>query len=364
MRNKQAKLLAHVAIKALCVVAVSMVTLALIPSAFADDELAYRRQFQALDPSDIDGHMNLAKWCREEKAWELLDKQCNYVLRLEPDHAMAKVYLELAKSNLGSKGNNDPNTPDPQNSGGTGHIKSGEPIRELTNEEIQILRRNELALDRPERVPVDFKNKVLDRFWNYLAMRENLGPKDRAGFNRLRPAARKGQYMLSKVKEWQRASIDETTFVDEFSDDIVIEDDPALFRDFKNPRVSGVILNSCATARCHGGQNAGEFILFNERIMTDKMHYANYLALNEYEKNGERLINRDTPNRSLVLIFGQPETTGPGSAHPTPVDVVFTNPQNIKYRNLLSWLASLDVTQPDYGFSLDEPANSATGTKP
>jgi len=364
MNDKRTNLRSVFSVKLLGLVAAALIMLSVIPAAMADNELAYRRQFQALDPSDVTGHMNLAKWCREQEAWELLEKQCDYVLRLEPDHAMAKVYRELARSYQGNSGTNDPNAADPQANGVSGPRKRGEPIRELTNKEIQILRRNELALNRPERVSVNFKNNVLDRFWNYLAMRENLGPKDRVGFNRLRPAARKAQFMLAKIKEYERASLEESPFDDEFSEDIEIEDDPAMFRSFKSPRVSGVILNSCATARCHGGRDAGEFVLFNERVMTDKMHYANYMALIEYEKNGERLINRDNPQRSLILIFGQPETTGPGSAHPTKVDVVFPNPSNIKYRNLLGWLSSLDVTPPDYGFSLDEPAPTAKGSKP
>jgi hypothetical protein len=351
-------------LKLLGLVAASLVILAVIPSAHADDELAYRRQFQALDPSDIDGHMNLAKWCREQEAWELLEKQCDYLLRLDPDHEMAKVYRELARSKLGSSGSNDPNAPDPNAASGPGNHKRGEPIRELTDEEIQILRRNELALDRTERVQVNFKNKVLDRFWDYLATRENLGPRDRAAYNRLRPDARKAQFIFAKIKNYERTSTEDAPFVDDFSADIEINDDPALFRDFKNPRISGVILDSCATARCHGGHDAGEFMLFNSRVMTDKMYYANYLALNEYEKDGERLINRDNPQRSLILIFGQPLTTGPGSAHPTAVDVVFPNAGNIKYRNLLGWITSLGVIYPEYGFSLDEPAKTSQGSKP
>ncbi len=346
------------------ILAVAMVVLAMIPAALASDDLAYRRQFQALDPSDIEGHMNLAKWCREQEAWDLLEKQCDYVLRLDPDHAMAKVYRELARGKQGTSDSSDPNSADPQTNNGSGPRKRGEPIRKLTDDEVQILRRHELSLNRPERVPVEFKNDVLDRFWNYLATRENLGPKDRAGFNRLRPAARKAQFMLSAIENYKRLGTEDAPFDDEFSTDIVIEDDPAMFREFKHPRVSGVILNSCATARCHGGRDAGEFVLFNERVMTDKMHYANYLALNEFEKNGERLINRDNPQQSLLLIFGQPNNTGPGTAHPTEVDVVFPNPQNAKYRSLLGWLASLDVTQPEYGFSLEEPAITGKGSKP
>ncbi|GJM26742.1 MAG: hypothetical protein DHS20C16_31570 [Phycisphaerae bacterium] len=354
----------RVGVKLLGLLAAVMITQAVVPAALADDTLAYRRQFQALDPSDVAGHMNLAKWCREQEAWELLEKQCDYLLRLEPDHAMAKVYRELARSKNNSTPDDNSSASGPNTTSGPGNRKPSTPIRELTNEEIQILRRSELALNRPERVPVNFKNRVLDRFWNYLSMRENLGPRDRATFNRLRPATRKAQFILGKIQSYERASLEDSPFVDEFSKDIEIEDDPAMFRAFKSPRVSGVILSSCATARCHGGRDAGDFMLFNERVMNDRLHYANYMALNEYEKDGERLINRDNPQRSLLLIFGQPQTTGPGSDHPTEVDVVFPNARNTKYRNLLSWIASLDVIQPDYGFSLDEPAKTSKGSKP
>jgi hypothetical protein len=326
------------------------------------DEVAYRRQFQALDPTDLEGHLNLATWCRDQEAWDLLKQQCKHVLRLDPDHTIAKLYLELAEKKLGSS-TPDPGTGPNQNAGARpGNRNNGAPIRPLTKYEIQILRRAELSVDHPERVQVEFKNDVLDRFWDYMALRENLVPNARAGYNKLRPAAVKAQFIISKIREYKKLSTEENPFEDEFSEDIVIESDPALFREFKHPRVSGVILNTCATARCHGGTDAGEFTLYNERTMTDGMHYANYLVLHEYERDGERLINCDEPLDSLVLRYGQPKSTGPGTPHPTEVDVVFPNARNPKYQNLARWCMNLTVPAPNYGFSIAEPAEPPANT--
>ncbi|NOX58978.1 MAG: hypothetical protein GXP29_09000 [Planctomycetes bacterium] len=350
--NSNQRVVRYAALAAVCVLLVGTVS-----TVFGKDhELAYRRQFQALDASDVKGHMTLAKWCREKEAWELLKKQCEYVLTLDPNHATAKIYLKLAETKLGVS------TAAPagssQGSSGGSAKRSSQPIRELTDEEVQILRRSELLLDRPERVPVKFRNDVLERFWDYMVIRENLTKKDKAAFNRLRPAVVKAQRILARIADYKRSSTEDFPFDDQYSSDIEIERDPAMFRAFVSPRVSGVIITSCATNRCHGGTDAGEFMLFNERNMTDGMNYANYLMLHEYEKDGERLINRDTPKRSLLLIFGQPDTTGPGTDHPTKVDVVFPNPRHVKYRNLLQWLTGLPAPTPDYGFSLAEPAET------
>jgi hypothetical protein len=317
-----------------------------------DYQAEYQRRFQALNANDLEGHVELAKWCREVQEWGLLRRQAQHVLTLAPDHQLAKLMLELAKSKLGEQGEvaGSP-SPGPGTPGSpmdrTGKARKPKP---LTDEQIQRLRRAEL---RPvDRHPVKFNNDVVERFWNYFSQRQAVPPAARANFMKLKPFE-KAFFIIQAVKEWQSLATDEQPFNDIFTQDILIERDPILFREFAT-NVERHILAGCASAKCHGGEDARGFRLFNERIMSDGMHYANYLQLHNYEYRGERLINRDFPERSLLLVFGQPVAGNTMTLHPGEIDVVYRRGrEDPKYLAIGRWISALGVPAPEYSVELE-----------
>ena len=88
------------------------------------------------------------------------------------------------------------------------------------------------------------------------------------------------------------------------------------------------------------------------------MVYANFLVTHEFEVGDRRLVNRNSPDRSLILTYGLPPGTGDGAApfnHPTDIPAVFEGEGDADYNTVLEWLRSLDLSRPEYGIDLSKP---------
>ena len=298
----------------------------------------YKQRFRKLAADDIEGHYKLALWCKEQKAFTLLKTQCTYILRKSKNHEPARLLLELARREMAA------GAPPGAGPAGRGKPRLAALGRILNDDEIQILRRSELLLDRPERVGVKFKNRVLERF--FAEMQGGPG----FGFTRQRffklPPSERAQLILDFAPE-------------AYGRDVEITTDPQRFANFER-KVLPIVLEGCATATCHGTHGRARWRLYSDRVRSKNMVYTNYLIMHELTLGQERLIDRDLPDRSLVLVYGLPEaTTGPDhpSNHPQPIDPPFRNPKDRKYLEVLDWIESLALPTPDYGIVL-EPPNS------
>jgi len=327
----------------------------LLPAAFTARSTAadpqtlaeYQRQFQALDKDDIDGHVKLALWCRDQEAWDLLTTQSRYVLTLDDEHRLANLLLELANSKSGAAAPTA--TPDP--AAPAGPAPTGTPGKAglLTADQVQELRRKELRLDGSERVQVDLRNKVDERFLEYFITREGIPQQTAIEFKKLNPL-HKAQFILGKMRQYDREALPESPFKDEFSQDVIIKNDPLIFKEFVT-RVWPIIERGCATSGCHSGPKGSEPLFYNERRMTDEMHYSNYLILHDYKRGDARMLNRDFPKDSLLLVFGQPVAGNQSTAHPTQIRPLFQSSSDKQYQIIGRWITVLGVPTPDYGFT-------------
>jgi len=326
--------------------------------AAADVEAEYQKRVQALATDDVDGHLQLALWCRDQEAWTLLRNECTHILRLVPEHQQAKLLLQLARAKLSQKKEETPpggpSTPDDGAGGSTDFA------RVVTDEEIQTMRRIELGLGRPDRVQVRVLTipdaakaadiAFADEF--YAADRQarawfmNLGPAERAWF------------ILSQATG---------DYAQRYGPFIQINSDPAVFEEFERG-VLPVIFEGCASAQCHGGENAKGFRLFTGRRLSKNQVYTNYLILNNYKQDGrkgpERLINRANRRNSLLLFYGLSnpvvnELTP--AVHPAPVDPAYRHDRDPKYVRVLRWIEMLSVVPPEYGIDVSpvQPAPAA-----
>lgn len=305
-------------------------------------EAAYQRKFNELKVDDIDGHMKLALWCREQKAYDLLRRECNHILGIDPNHTQARLLLELAQQRMAADGDDDQQ--DETKSDDAGERRTAAGVVMLTDEQVQKIRRQMLDLERPENVRVNFKNDVLNRFWEEAAAKQNLPRSERATFFRLSPA-RKAQEILRHVKF--------QGYNESLVDDVEILTDPLIMNEFAT-RVWPIIDSGCATAACHGGVKAEGIAFVTERSNSDATIYTNYMILHEYVKDDQFLINRDRPDESLILTYGRPpELVKSNQRHPTDISPVFLQTSISTYRRVLRWLTALAPPRPDYGFKLE-----------
>jgi len=303
-----------------------------------DEDLAaeYNRRFRALERDDISSHYDLALWCRDQKAYRLLHQQATYILQRQSDHEPARLLLELAKRELVSAHGGDGKPP----AGGAGPGGRGDLGRLLSPEEIQTLRRSELFPDRSERVRVKFDRHALKDFFATMEGNESF-PYGRKKFFRL-PPGEKAQVIL----KWAP---------DTFGRRMEIVSDPQRFVDFQR-RVLPVVLEGCATSACHGTAGSAGWRIYDDRVLSAPQVYTNFLILHEYERNQERLIRRDRPEESLLLVYGLPRSERDAAdtrEHPGEIRAVYRSREDRKYADVLSWIESLSPHPPEYGISLE-----------
>ncbi len=310
-------------------------------------EAEYHSRSQKLAPDDLQGHLDLALWCREKQAWDLLAEECEYILSTDKgkDSRQAQLLLELAKTKLASQPAATSTTQQPQ--GATGKQgQAGKPAL-LTDEQVQILKRAEIKVDSREpvgRIRAEFKNDVLKRFWNEYSTTRTLSRDAWADFLKSSP----GVKVLTILAEVRAGRVSPS-----LADDIIITSDPIIFEEFIR-RVEPIILSGCATSKCHGGTEAGDFALYNERVMKENTHYTNFLILEQYKHDDLSMINRDFPEQSLVVQYGLPPDAQ-NVAHPTQIDTLYRSPDDPRLAIVLRWIGALDLPAPEYGITL-EPA--------
>ena len=209
----------------------------------------------------------------------------------------------------------------------------------------------ELKVDQPERIKVDFKNDVLDRFWDFKSTREKLPKEAKSSFTR-QSASEKAQEMIDYIRKQVRSSTEDNPFKDEFSADIEIKTDPMVFKEYRT-KIWPIIRQSCAVTNCHGANGSG-FSLINKRVMSDNDHYTNFMILHEYVSNGKKLIDRDTLDKSTLLTCGLPASIAGEYAHPMEIRSPFRSINDRKYERVKDWIHSLRLPAPDYGFSVSK----------
>ncbi len=317
--------------------------------AAVDVEAEYQRRVQALAPDDVDGHLQLAMWCRDQEAWALLRNECTHILRLDPEHEQAKLLLQLARTKLGQKKDETPpGTPPARDETAGG---SRDFARVVSDEDIQTMRRIELGLGPADRVQVRFltipeTTKAAD-----VAFADEFYGADRqarARFMNL-PRAERARFILSQTAD---------PGARRYEPYIQINSDPAIFDEFER-NVLPILSEGCASAQCHGGENARGFRLFTGRRLSKNQVYTNYLILNNFKRDGrkgpESLIDRANRRNSLLLFYGLANPVvnelTPG-VHPTPIEPVYRHERDPRYVRVLHWIEMLSVVPPDYGIDV------------
>lgn len=317
----------------LCVISITTASLCTLTRGDELDD-QYAAKLKALAPNDLQGHLSLAVWCRDKQRWDLLAKQCHRVKQVDPKNEKADLLLELARTHLEKNQRSDP----------TGEATTGvegAPPRECTEAEIQAVRRAELCEMSKEncvetaKVRVD--QAVAKSFYEKLPPRSL--PYDRATFFRLTPLE-KAQVMLKYGDPDTVAKIEIAT-------------DPIRMKTFDR-EVMPLVLANCATVECHGG--AGKFRLLGGRSLKPNAVYANYLLLHEKQVGNEWVINRSTPERSLLLTYGMPPGPTPELNHPVPIEPPFAGVAGARETAKIStWLKMLALERPKYSVSPTPP---------
>ena len=310
----------------------------------------YEQRFAAIDPANAEDHFDLGKWAFEEDMLQIAQKELKTALELREDYEKAALLLRQFEATQDHAGTDRQSVASCKGRPRLLSRNMVDPRWLLTDEEIARIRIEELW--QTDRVLVNFKNNVLERFIGMMQGRHDFEDQGFARTFRGWPRVRKVDYMLDCIGRER----------DDLRKDIVIRSDPRFMGNFRT-RVWPIVARYCGSADCHGGtRTVGGFRLLNISGRTTQVDYTNFLLIDGYRRAGLEMINRDFPDTSLLLQYGLlPDL----AQHPHPVRIAapFRNRQSVSYRRVMEWIESLKgPPHPKYDVKLRVPW--ATRPKP
>ncbi|MFK7759273.1 MAG: hypothetical protein AB8C13_04925 [Phycisphaerales bacterium] len=294
----------------------------------------------ALADDDIDGRLLLVDWLRDRRAYAMAVRELDSILEISPNHPQAQLlktwlsqHLKLVQNRSTKEQQASKKTRTP--------AKSDIPL--LTPEQINLIRVYEIDLDDPPKLKVDKSTiqKLMQESPDMFPVNEQDRERllDGSDLDRLK--------LLFRFK------------ARDLYDEIQVFEDPQTFKDFKKfvAGNTGWLINGCATAQCHGGQEAGNLQLVGSRANSPESLYTNFMILDQFQlKDGSPLMNYTDPERSPLVQYGMVRSRSL-SPHPE-VDAanigrdwrpIFRSTKAKNFNRTIEWIRTLYTPRPDYG---------------
>jgi hypothetical protein len=146
--------------------------------------------------------------------------------------------------------------------------------------------------------------------------------------------------------------------------EIRVMEDPEHLSLFRRKVHDAWLIPNCATSRCHGGDQAGNFRLIRDEPRDARTAYSNLLLLLSHRRpNGDALLNFDDPAASGLLELGRPASQ---ARHPHPQvpgwRPTVVDPRGELQSTAVAWIRGMHRPRPEYPFTLELPSPPAAGT--
>ena len=303
-----------------------------------EDAKTLRQQLQdrldRIEPTDAEGLYQIARLATDNMLLDEAKQILEQALKVRPDFENAKQLLKKVNAAIDDlKAASKPS-----------EAAAGKPATEqaklncdlIDQEDVYRIRR--ALLGPKDNVQIEFRNDVIEKF-----IIDQQGSADFAEHNadrkfRSLPRLQQAQYMLANQDRDSK-----------LRDDILIKSEPRLMSDFKT-RVWPVVLNSCASAKCHGGVNApAGFRLYVDPSpkQNEQMLYTDFAIIYGYGEQirgqvAGKMVDPRVPEDSLLLQLGLPEKLSKVN-HLAEITPPFKNTNEGPYRVIREWIRNLPV---------------------
>jgi hypothetical protein len=320
----------------------------------AAGETDYLRQFWALSPRDVAGHLDLARRLAEQKAFEQAADQCDYVLKLDPSSRAAAELRDQIAREEGSGASRPARAAEK-----TGESRGAAaaqtpppglpPPALLSGRDILRIKLSELNLDgAPERLNVRF-SRVRNERELIEQIREDLKKADQYD--------PEWDAVLEKGRPYEQLPIVVKATGLKYIDRIDVRDSPKTFDTYRR-RVLPMVLRGCARVGCHGGVGGQGFSLPAGAQVGDEFAYTTFVILDGIRTSAGPLIDRGDPAASVLPQYMLPPEAGrarhPPVAHGR-VQPLLRSVQDERYQDIVNWIHSLRTPHPDYGLEYVYP---------
>ncbi len=313
-------------------------------------EERYERMRSAIDDTDVEGRLHLAAWLRDRERYQLALDEVEGVLRVESYNKIARdmrTWLEAQlKLRRGEEGGEDRGTAEIRDHA---RDRNRETFPLLTRDEVNLIRVYEVDLADPPKMIIG--RDIIQRL-----MEENAS-------SDLIPATRDGREALFRAPAHRVLELMFRLQARDLYAEVRVLEDPASMRRFKKDVHAAWFINACASARCHGGEQAGRLWVHDKGVNSDQTAYTNFLILEKFRlRDGTPLIDWAEPARSPMLqmalpvgvsLFPHPEVgSGRGTRAWRPV---FRSTDDRRFREAVEWIESMYRPRPDYRVDYTPP---------
>jgi hypothetical protein len=302
----------------------------------------YEQKRKAIDPNSADDHYGLGEWAFRNGLTQKALEELKAALAISPGHVRASILIQEVQRRLGVGPATQGTRPAPE-ANAVGAVLPREWL--APEEDIFRIRMEEL---RPEeRLPIQFRNDVINRF-----IKKWRGKEEFKEF-RFEDAFRGWvQANPARAVEFMREKDPEDT---DIKDDILVQNDPKFMTDFR-AKVWPIVAASCAAPQCHGGgEPKGGLRLFNVAGRNERIDYTNYLLVDGVVSRGRRMVDRANPEVSLLLQYMLPEDLAQ-FRHSTKIQAAAGRKEDARYVAVLEWIQSLHrPPHPDYRLKYAPP---------
>lgn len=346
------------------------------PSATPDEEYA-RRTF-ALKDDDSAGRLAIAQWALSQGRAEWARRHCEHVLRGEPDNSEALRLLSAAAGaasqpatsrQAGDRAPSPETKPAPrrpaQRAAGTPPSAPPEAPgsrreRRLDDGPARPALLSDRDINRLKLHEIDPHGPVQDVNVRFRRVRGSRDV-DEAVLDELRAkpdADRAALRILERGKAHEKLHVILQQTGMTYADRIDVRGDTPVFARFRRA-VLPEVLKGCARAGCHAGDVSYDFRFPVGSTTNEKFVYTSFLILSEMDTPAGRMIDRALPEESALLKYMLADESG-ASAHPDVKSGRFQPPyrseDNRHYRDIVEWIASLRIPQPEYALDYEPPA--------
>ncbi len=335
----------------------------------ADVDNQYKQRHDKLAANDVKGRMALAEWANGLARPDLAVAALEEARQIEPANREVALQLDAVQRQMdldrrrgkafaavrGAARPIPPTNVKPASTTGPSTLPASMPVMEhrlLTADEVNAIRQVEMR-GGDRLIKVRLERNVARRYTQD------------SGFDPKRFARLSGEEQALEILK---------NGTPEMARDVRILTDPTPLKIFKT-KVLPIVAMGCASTACHGGTKAGDFALYPGS--SAEAVYTNFYILQTYaaEIGGVKYLamDREVPERSLVLKFGLPPLAGK-PPHPAVKDwrPRFRGTDDASYMVIDDFMTdALRVIQPDYGFNVNpklppgtQPAATMPATAP
>jgi hypothetical protein len=330
----------------------------------------YKHMRAMINDGDADRLLLIVEWLRARGEYTLALKELDGILAAQPENAEAqrlKLLVDSQKqlADRAGVGRDRPGAL-PRPAGpviAAPGVLPGAAFPLLTAKDINLIKVYEVNLADPPRmvIPRDVVTRLIERFKNDPRI----------------PATPEGR---DELYRWSPTRILKLMFQLQARDlysEVQVVDQPRALRLFRDNVHRAYIENYCATARCHGGAQAGRLPLYSKRPNAEETVYTNFLIIDRFRfGDGKPLVDYQEPAASALIQLGMPRDISkrPHPLVPNPPaggdawKPFIKSKDDLRYQQIVEWVNAMYHPHPsypvDYTPPVPEPVAPDPGEKP